>query len=71
MAGKECMPHFTIDGVLAGAPAASFNNLLAWSGMVPSYFGTSDAENSPSFISSDFCKVITQKFVFSATTLME
>lgn len=41
------------DGILAGAPATNFNNLLGWGGMLAKYFGAADGNATGSWMSLD------------------
>jgi feruloyl esterase len=49
------------DGIIAGAPATNFNNLIHWVGMLSRYLGSPNAESSPSFIPSESWKTIAKE----------
>jgi feruloyl esterase len=49
------------DGIIAGAPATNFNNLIHWVGMLSRYLGSPNAPSSPSFIPPESWKTITRE----------
>ncbi|KAJ7078443.1 tannase and feruloyl esterase [Mycena belliarum] len=49
------------DGIIAGAPAADFNHLLHWTGMLSRYIGAPKAPSSPSFIPVESWKFIAKE----------
>ncbi|KAJ7819986.1 tannase and feruloyl esterase [Mycena olivaceomarginata] len=49
------------DGIIAGAPATNFNNLIHWVGMLSRYLGSPNAASSPSFIPPESWKTITKE----------
>ncbi|KAF8577162.1 tannase and feruloyl esterase [Ramaria rubella] len=51
------------DGILAGAPAADFNHLLGWSGMLARYMGFPNANTSDKFIPTSLWPTITQEIL--------
>ncbi|KAJ7487826.1 tannase and feruloyl esterase [Mycena latifolia] len=51
------------DGIIAGAPATDFNNLLHWTGMLADYVGLLKQPSAPPLISPELWKVVAQEIL--------
>jgi hypothetical protein len=51
------------DGILGGAPAVDFNHLILLGGLLGTYVGSLDPENSPSFIRRPLWTVISEEIL--------
>lgn len=51
------------DGILVGAPATNFNNLLGWSGMLTKYLGATDGNSTGSWLSNELWDIVGEEIL--------
>lgn len=51
------------DGILVGAPATNFNNLLGWSGMLTKYLGATDGNSTSSWLSNELWDIVGEEIL--------